>query len=494
MDNKNKETREATVSMSATDLVDDSDFEVNNIDTADTADLNRRFLDIMSQTLDCEVAGNDIYVLDNMIEMANPNNPREDVLLDRGILQIITVEYPVFLLSFPELPARAAAIHEIGNKPREWFTEGSGEAPEEYLLSEFPEVMDNYYGYHYTFPEGDDSSLKNMFDLLVSLCRLNEPSPEEPLAEDADADDDNFEVALLPTDDIVELYDIFRQQGRFLFDNDNISQLREAGLLDAGTGLPIWEREDGDRTPMGFQELATEFDFDIYDSDYLAELFKRALHDEIADGSQRVTIYVDHLAQVHRNEISADFLTHCLANDLWGWFREDDLSFEENKCFAELIDDTNRKRLAELGVPDIAKLDDDGADWKEPIIDAYQRACTQGRASGAENECLADLSIALEDAMPPGCEYVGYEENMDEICIGVSNKFIDDSLDDIWNAMRWGYADYLFDAIGQCVEDYVVQNFDFREPPYGWSGFDEEQFNYELEWRLSEIEPTGRKQ
>ena len=127
------------------------------------------------------------------------------------------------------------------------------------------------------------------------------------------------------------------------------------------------------------------------------------------------------------------------------------------------------KLLAVLGITSSDELEEE-LDTGEDIYESFQQAYDLAELSGTVQEARKTIIGAIESA--------DGEYKDQEVYITVTEDELLDNFDD-----------YFYDC--QTYEDILKSmfkdKFEFREPYYGWSGFDNDIFYEELEWRLTEV-------
>ena len=216
----------------------------------------------------------------------------------------------------------------------------------------------------------------------------------------------------------------------------------------------------------------------LHNEEGLYEFFKPEIYDmlgleedDIQDGM--ITAYIcdkedykdafGDLWEVAYNLSSPEGEYYDTFDSSWGY----DVSFDYLPVHSDLPESI-KEELARLGIEDYTFEADEYPELKSAITLAVYRA----EEDGALNEAYEDLERALSDA----------DANMDRdngIKVSVSVDEFESYLDDCYEAV----SDYQ-DVIRYIFNDKIY----FKEPYYGWQGFDDETFLEELLYRLQEIE------
>ena len=216
----------------------------------------------------------------------------------------------------------------------------------------------------------------------------------------------------------------------------------------------------------------------LHNEEGLYEFFRPEIYgmlgleeDDIDDGMITAYIYDESdykdafgdLWEVAYNLSSPDGDWYDTFSSSWGY----DVSFDYLPG-QDSLPDRVKEELERLGIRDYLEEADEHPELKDAITHAIYRADEEG----ALNEAYEDLKRALVDA----------DAEMDRnngIKVSVSIDEFEQYLDDCYDSV----SDYQ-DVVRYIFNDKVY----FKEPYYGWQGFDDEAFLEELLYQLQEIE------
>ena len=180
-----------------------------------------------------------------------------------------------------------------------------------------------------------------------------------------------------------------------------------------------------------------------------------------------------------RDLCSGEFIADVLAGDIWDYFNgiegpnNDQLDLDD--LSESVLEELNRLNLTIEQLKEIANTGDteDGFDYADEVSSALQSASYDGTFAGTESEVYDDLMHTIENSdlsflkvykIPGGINFEAETEATLEAC------YDDEYLE--------------FFTSGYSLEENLLAvwfyEFEFEEPYYGWSGFDQEAFNERL--------------
>lgn len=232
-----------------------------------------------------------------------------------------------------------------------------------------------------------------------------------------------------------------------------------------------------------------------------AGLVKRMLKD---DDYVPITIEADDISNSEYN------FTDLIIGDIWEWFDWNNIDYVSAKTYyVDDIEESVKSSLVGFGFPKdlYEKIRDDedsveifndkrdgdyfedNEDMIESFKDALTSAVDEGQRVGSESDALEDFKKALKRSIPTGTR-IDPEENIfsgkDSFWLDVFPTFfteggmeeITEELDDTSIIFSEFDLSDIKDMIINSIQDQMKDNF--REPRYGWNGFDKETFNEKL--------------
>lgn len=318
-------------------------------------------------------------------------------------------------------------------------------------------------------------------------------------------DTPEFELEVgLDGDTLEKIYDNLETtdpgNGRHLFDNENIPYLKNKGLIDEeGWPISTWESGDGtiNKSKMTLAELY-DMDPHFIESDYIKflvlETYIKSCKNE--EGTYTYLMTADDIS--HKN-INEEFISNCFSGTafdmFFGW---QESSFNDvDSSTIELIDDRNKDILESMGLPrdsfellykdsydDNELLNSCAEELKGAITDAYETAASYG----AEYECLKDFDNAFRESLPEHCIWDEQNSDYENRPVLIKKEFVENNYEDIWEGFGYNSAQILNNVVDLFIEKFNEEfNRNFQEPYAGWYGFDEESFNEELYYKISDL-------
>lgn len=290
---------------------------------------------------------------------------------------------------------------------------------------------------------------------------------------------------------IEELHEV---QGIDVFSKENIPALKAAGLID-DEGYPVDKYVTGNgeqkERRMSLSDL-WELDSDFINTDYVMELAIKEIYDKAnTPRGEKFRINYEARDLPSSRHWSDNFLKDCFSEDIFDYFYGySDYSFKDCSYAIEDIPDEVLDLLESYGFPrDIYnQLMSENEDEDSPLAGLYNSlkqalvvAYDQANTDGSVNEALSAFNNAFEQSIPDGAYWIK-EETTDEVRpIDISYDFVYNYLEDIWDQLG-DYSDDLY----SCLNEFLIQIIGdtlvdiFREPQYGWYGFDKESFKERL--------------
>ena len=190
-------------------------------------------------------------------------------------------------------------------------------------------------------------------------------------------------------------------------------------------------------------------------------------------------------------DMSASFIDACFNDDQYKYWEGYDYADNESAMNALKYD------LSDEAEEYIKSLGYDLENPNEDLLDVVKRACDDAWMIGAENECLKDYYIAMDDAIENIEKELGKVNVTRSHPFGNSNpwdgtgSFIftfvrdEDDLPDVFDLVQ---RDEDSDDLYENVKYVFAEGFDFNEPQYGWNDFDEDTFN---QYIMDFLEPNN---
>lgn len=186
-------------------------------------------------------------------------------------------------------------------------------------------------------------------------------------------------------------------------------------------------------------------------------------------------------------DMSEDFIQACFEGDLW-----DKFYFGDVDALTEyIVDDINEKTKDVLVKFDFPRdtyelllkgeLPEEYEEFEVTLQDCLYYAARDAYTVGSEAAALSDFAYALKNSAPKGAEFVSFDDT--GAIYKITREWLEENLDEIDYEMGYSSSDY-FDGILSVLGEQVNDNFDFREPQYGWDDFDVDTFNSSLQEAL----------
>jgi hypothetical protein len=211
----------------------------------------------------------------------------------------------------------------------------------------------------------------------------------------------------------------------------------------------------------------------------LFDFFKEELYsyislseDDIVDGKITASIYdLDDFREVFGDNGDIIYALLGAEGDPYDYFD----SYYDSRVMIDMIPEFNRmpdrihKILSALGITNEDEFAE-AFDNDDEIYNCIEMAYNLALSAGASAEAYEDAISAIESA--------DGEYKDQEIYITVTEDELLDNLDDYF---------YECNTYEDILKEMFKDKFEFREPYYGWSGFDSDTFYEELDWRLTEV-------
>lgn len=194
------------------------------------------------------------------------------------------------------------------------------------------------------------------------------------------------------------------------------------------------------------------------------------------DESGHVTVrldFEDFADAASSRDMGDRFIMSCLEGDILDYF---DYSAEEDLSSIDWRAITSKENLAAIyekgySEDDIEAVFSDDGDYEE-LYSCFSSAVESGAAYGASDDCLKDFYEAVNDlADPKHCDKVEIDLEHEQV------KLVFDRTQFLKAIQEYGTWE---EGVAAIAKYYVEQYFDFTEPYYGWSGFDEDVYNQRL--------------
>lgn len=282
----------------------------------------------------------------------------------------------------------------------------------------------------------------------------------------------------------------------YVFSDEGEDMLRASGNLAADGSLHTYD-DQGERK-MSLYEISGMIPYASFSWTFPKALLTDAFAAEYPEGMGDVRMGSDDFEP--DRDISRDFIEHLLSGDMEDQFYYD--GGDSEYYHLEDVDDSVKSQLEEHGfqkdIYERIKADPDADEFSDErhqaLKDAYQCAAEDALRRGAEDACVADFDRAVDFAVPRGVT-AARDYDRGELVFNVTREFVYAYADKIWdiiaNDVYYSDEDYpdgdtLADAIPKALIDMFNSYFDFREPYYGWEGFDKETFNDSISWRIDD--------
>lgn len=295
----------------------------------------------------------------------------------------------------------------------------------------------------------------------------------------------------------IDVYKLGAEAGfGFVFSDVGVSVLEASGNIRDGE-LYTEDDETGERTRMGLNEIAVVAPWSSFGNGFMHDILMRAFDRSFPGGIVNDIRMTSSEFDVGR-DMSKDFIDDLLCCDIFDSFYCDG---DSSYSYTHMIDYTVRSQLEDYGFPkdvydkmaESPQSEEFSDDRHEALKEAYVGATSDAMTKGAEDACMSDFYRAIDAAVPRG---VDADHNYDsgELRLKATREFVEGNVERVWEGMSDSCydgndiedADILSEGINRAVIDLFNEEFDFREPYYGWDGFDERTFNESLSMRLDD--------
>lgn len=328
-----------------------------------------------------------------------------------------------------------------------------------------------------------EDGMREVIESAYAQRLINEDSSQSPT-----------ELEVISTDFMCDVGEFCAEMGAdYAFSDEGEEMLSASGNLRNGT-LYTFDDVGGERE-MSIYELASMIPYDSFSWTFPKKLLLKAFDDAYPEGMNDIRMCSDDFEP--DRDMSRGFIEQLLSGDLMDQFYYD--GGDSEYSHVDDIDDSVKSQLEEYGFPkDIyerIKANPDAEEFSDErhraLKGAYQCASEDALTRGAEDACMADFDSAIVSATPRGVDMIRKYDSC-ELAFDITREFVDAYADKIWETIAndaYSDEDYtdedtLADAVPQALRDMFNSYFDFREPYYGWEGFDEETFNDSLRWRI----------
>jgi len=264
----------------------------------------------------------------------------------------------------------------------------------------------------------------------------------------------------------------FKDVFNYLVENENILD-----MLDANDVAGMIETEsDLTDNPKLKEKLIQEIDKILGENDHL-----------------QVEVTARDLADKGHTDLSEEFLEDAIVGDLWNYFGGYDAA-DLNQMQYHVTDEMV-ERLG-ISAEDFCNIltDKEGYegriedDIKDELISVYTEAYNRGVESGSCNQAEEAFKEAFRDALPTGVELTNGFDGSRKISVSVDRNYLTDDTNLLNFVEQFGYysADLQANIETQVIED-ICEEFEFREPYYGWNEFDQEWFEESFAELLDEL-------
>ena len=191
--------------------------------------------------------------------------------------------------------------------------------------------------------------------------------------------------------------------------------------------------------------------------------------------------------------LSADFLEACFRGDIFEYFMDSGSYLDNSTIENYYLDEINKENSDMIkAVTGMTPRDEDFLETVEEeyndVYNAIFRACSDGEVVGAESECYDDLNGALETASKPLILSWSFSGG-DDVPVKVNMEYLKENCVDVVSYVSADEGDST--NFSDVVSSFMLQDWYFSEPRYGWSGFDADAMNERLNSELQEIDiPT----
>ena len=186
------------------------------------------------------------------------------------------------------------------------------------------------------------------------------------------------------------------------------------------------------------------------------------------------------------SEIDSTFLQACFNNDVFEYFLDVGSYTTMDGVKNAVMYYTNKENSKTL--IDITGYDPDDGDFLANIMeefpevyDALSTATSEGEEVGAEVECMNDFEEELRSSM--GRLISQYQLDYGKMTVAVNMEYLKDNIFDLLSEDDEDDEDF-----SHALGNYMYSDFNFYEPRYGWSGFNEDAYNDRLSDELAGLE------
>jgi hypothetical protein len=186
-----------------------------------------------------------------------------------------------------------------------------------------------------------------------------------------------------------------------------------------------------------------------------------------------------------RMDVSEDFLKACFDDELFSFFdyNTSDVNLDDLNT---QLDEKSLLQLSKLGITEefIKDVIDNKVDEDDPyapyenIVESELRhAAADAYRAGAEKDAMDSFMYSFNRAMPNGVTYAWGNDNQGRfVMVNISKDFIESNLKEVLYAFEY-HSSFVNRALVAAFEQEFKDNFQIREPRYGFGGFDKEVFN-----------------
>jgi hypothetical protein len=186
-----------------------------------------------------------------------------------------------------------------------------------------------------------------------------------------------------------------------------------------------------------------------------------------------------------RMDVSEDFLKACFDDELFSFFdyNTGDVNLDDLNT---QLDEKSLLQLSKLGITkefikDVIdnKVDEDDpyAPYENIVESELRHAAADAYRAGAEKDAMDSFMYSFNRAMPNGVTYAWGNDNQGRfVMVNISKDFIESNLKEVLYAFEY-HSSFVNRALVAAFEQEFKDNFQIREPRYGFGGFDKEVFN-----------------
>jgi len=182
-------------------------------------------------------------------------------------------------------------------------------------------------------------------------------------------------------------------------------------------------------------------------------------------------------------DISAKFLQAAFNEEMMFQYFDYSSSDVSLTYLDSYLDEDNLKELERLGITkellkDIIdeNISEDEYEYVDVIENELRYAAAQAYTSGAEKEAQKAFNEAFKNAMPSGVTYTKDIDNKGHFAnIIITERFVSYYYKEIIE--KWQEYDDMYNVCVSLFLEIFRDDFNMREPRYGFQGFDEDEFN-----------------